>query len=413
MLVKNETVYDFLKEKCEEQLSDRESITKCMKFLYDNYDIPLDYSSDLLTLRRGCEGEPIEILYCFVKMFDPKRIDRYFSDVEKRNGEKFKFKVKKIRFPLRFKAVQIDSDQWVTGSSAKSLMKLRDAQLLYYNEKTQRSLKHVKNGNIEYWAVDVRMSTVEQILELLNTDNYIPNFITLNIPEDSIFSYNEEEMELCINSLSHFDILDGYHRYIALSTACNLNRQFDYPIGLRLVCFSEGKAQECIYQENKQTKLKKIDADALNQNNLSGRIVEKLNFDRRFDLYGKISRNKGIIDFGSLVKLVAFFYETKKIPKRQEGSYVIKIENELRDKINCIVEDNPKLIGEKQWSYRILYSAIYSCRKADFADISDMFDKVYSIVKTSDYKHITKSKPLRKVDVTRIDNERQVSTNVQ
>lgn len=298
-----------------------------------------------------------------------------------------------MKFPLRFKMVQIADDQWVGKITAQQLMMLKDAQLIRYNANTQRQLKHVGN----YYTIDIRQKTVNEIVDLLKTDVYIPDPITLNIPEDVDFKYDENEMELTIKHLEYFDILDGYHRYIALSKIYNLNKKFDYDMELRLVSFSEGKAQQFIWQQDQKTKMRKVDSEAMNQSNAGSLVATRLNYDKVFDLNGQISRANGIIDYASLAKLVNIYY-FKNVSKSQERKRIIEVTNELKNKINSMIGDNPELLN-CEWSYKLLLATILCCANYEGDNLKDVVNRVYNELKKPEYKYVSKSSNLRKKDM--------------
>lgn len=393
MLVKTETVSKKLNDICQNAIFDRESMVSVINRLKNKYDIPTDYSNDLLTLRKKFDNEPLEILYCFTAVLIPENVNKYFTEVEKKKLSTYKFKKKKVKFPLRFKMVQIAEDQWVGRITAQQLMMLKDAQLIRYNVNTQRQLKHVGN----YYTIDIRQKTVNEIAELLKTDTYIPDPITLNIPEDVDFKYDESEMELIIRQIDYFDILDGYHRYIALSKIYNLDKKFDYDMELRLVSFSEGKAQQFIWQQDQKTKMRKVDSEAMNQSNAGSLVATRLNYDKIFDLNGKISRANGIIDYASLVNLVNVYY-FKNVTKSQERKRIIEVTNELKNKINSIISEAPDLLNNA-WNYKLLLATILCCANYEGGNLKEVVYKVYNELKKPEYKYVSKSNNLRKKDM--------------
>lgn len=95
MLVKTETVSKKLNDICQNAIFNRESVVGIINKLRDKYDIPTDYSNDLLTLRKKFDNEPLEILYCFVSVLIPESVDKYFTDVEKKKLATYKFKKKR------------------------------------------------------------------------------------------------------------------------------------------------------------------------------------------------------------------------------------------------------------------------------------------------------------------------------
>ena len=158
-------------------------------------------------------------MYHLLKKLDAHRVNQYFVDKEINEYEDAVVESSKAKFPLRFSVVQITEDQWIGKITMKELMTLGSSQLINYNENAQRVLKRIVKDGEEYYRIQLNKTAVNAIKESLELDRYIPNTITLNIPQDdsSVFSYNDTKKEMVIKEIGMFDILDGYHRYIAMS----------------------------------------------------------------------------------------------------------------------------------------------------------------------------------------------------
>lgn len=202
-------------------------------------------------------------------------IPDFFTDIEIEQYKNERYREVAPVFPLVIEAVQIRDDQWVGKITVKDLMKLRDNHLIHYNENTQRTLRRIVRGNTETYKIYVNNGAIKNIKESFLTGTYIPNMLTLNIPETSDFSYKNGK--LTITEMEYFDILDGYHRYRAISDIYNQDKDFDYDMELRIVCFPEEKARQFIWQEDQKTKMRKIDSDQLNSNNAGNQVATSLN----------------------------------------------------------------------------------------------------------------------------------------
>ena len=62
-----------LNEICQDSTFDRDIVINLINMLKEKYDIPSEYSNDLLTLRKKFDNEPVEILYCFTTVLAPKK----------------------------------------------------------------------------------------------------------------------------------------------------------------------------------------------------------------------------------------------------------------------------------------------------------------------------------------------------
>ncbi len=321
--------------------------------LYKTYDIPRGLSSDYLTLKIPTEDASDFLLYALaIIFFNEKEIQSYFSPQEIKKYSKMKFNKISLDFPLTFDMIQIRSNQWIGKITAQELMRFRDAQIINYNERTQRTLERKITHGHEVYQIAINEAAVKEIETSYEEDAYIPNTITLNIPdiEGTDFSYDSETHKLTIYSLKYFDILDGYHRYHALSKVYTKNHDFDYEMELRIVNFTEDHARHFIWQEDQKTQMSKVDSESYNQNDYSVFIGERVADSMA---HGIISRNKGIIDFPEFVIAVKCFYNTAQI-KRSEA---MKITEEIKGKLDQMIEEDPTIIDVK-WKRSFIYCAV-------------------------------------------------------
>lgn len=341
-------------------------VATCNK-IYDRakekYDVPRGIISDLVCFRRSMSEASEFILFClFDSIIEIKNIKNklydFYSDQEIDMYKKSKYKVDKIKFPIRIKMIKIDSDQWIGQTDATFLMKLRAAQLINYNVNAQRTMQRVVRGDKEIYKISINKSAVSEITSSYKQRTFIPNTITLNMPIESDFYYDESNCELVINTLEHFHILDAYHRYIALCKASDEDENFNYNMELRIVNWDDLKSQTFIWQEDKKTQLKKIDSNSLNMNDAANIIVTRINENPRCNIKGLISRNDGLINFGELAELIKFFYLKESIRKEEENSLIISLVKELTNCFNMLIEYDLKYLNEK-YSYKQLVIIIY------------------------------------------------------
>lgn len=276
----------------------------------------------------------------------------YYSKSEIDKYSKTKYEVKEIKFPIRISAIPVTQDQWIGVTSVKQLMEFRDAQLIYYNENTQRTLQRIIDGSVQFFKIMLNKTAVESIRGLLKKELFIPNTITLNIPQEDVgqIHYDEATKELVISEIDHFDIIDGYHRYIALSNEYNINKAFDYPMELRIVCFEETKAQQFIHQEDQKTEMKRLDSDAYNQNDLGNIICQRLN--ENSNLRGMIGLNNAIINKGVMRRFIDLY-----LGQKGDNKKILEYTKMFRDKYNNLVENNPNLL-DKEWSWQFIAATV-------------------------------------------------------
>ena len=222
------------------------------------YNIPVSISADICSNRRDIGEFNDFICYAFLSQLKPKLIPDYFTDREINAFSVQKYEERKQLDKVEFhNMIRITDDQWIGSITVKQLMKLKDAQLIKYNENTQRTLQRVVRGENRYYKIFLDKTSVSEIKGAFENNAYIPDDITLNVPieEDE---YDPERLTITFKPPKMMDILDGYHRYIAISQAVRDNPDFDYTMEIRIVSFSEEKAKQFIYQKDQKTKMKKI-----------------------------------------------------------------------------------------------------------------------------------------------------------
>ncbi len=360
----------------------------------NTYGMPEKISSDYITLRRTVANANVFALFILTDVvYGPLKIQKYFSEQEIESFHKSKWYIEKIEFPIRYDMTKITDEQYIGRISAKELMLLGDAQLINYNEKAQRTMKHIVKGEMEFFQIALNKNAVNAIMESFERDLYIPNTITLNIPDDADFYYDVKKKQLVIKSLKCFDILDGYHRYIALSKIHAMKKDFDYEMELRIVQFSESKAKRFIWQEDQKTKMRKVDSDSMDSTKISNKIVERMNSDGSFVLAGKISRNNGIINAAYLANIIDMLV-LRDIKKSEELIAMIKLTKELILYIEDLVGKYPEYLS-KEWSKKFLYTVVY---EYTFGSLDTL---VIDYEKINEDSSIYASTKLTKADITR------------
>ena len=352
MIQAKEKLIEYIRSMCERNIADTAFQRNAMEVLRSRYDIPVGISSDILTLRDTTQLENPFIAFCLLDTVKRSMLPSFFTETEIEGYSKAKYIKPKVTFPLRFQMIQVAPDQWIGSITAQKLMQFASSQLIRYNANTQRTMRRVVSGNTEYFKININKKAVASIEESLEADTFIPNTITLNMPEDTSFSFQNGELR--INQMSQFDILDGYHRYVAISKAFNKNNNFDYNMELRIAYWPEEKAQRFISQEDKKTKMLKIDSDSFDMDSIANRIVQRLNMDPLFVLSGQISRNAGIINAPEMAKLINVLW---KPPKKAKRDVFVQLANQIREQIKegmeTIIGEKPQLLNQR-WDFRFL-----------------------------------------------------------
>lgn len=401
MLKRKLELEQYLEKQCDKVVGDNNVCKAIYTYANETYDIPkgliLDYLSSRVSMSEASEFELFILLDSFINVLENKNIkaaEEFYVEKEIQFYKKSKYETDDIKFPITFKMIQIDEDQWIGKIDIKTLMQLRKAQLIIYNVNAQRTMQRIVKGDKEIYKINVNKKSVSDIAEHYLNGTFIPNALTFNIPAeaDADFYYNSEKCSLIIKSLDHFDVTDGYHRYIAACQVSDLNPDFNYNMELRIVNFTEDKAKQFIFQQDQQNKMRKIESDSFNMNNDANIVVKRLNETPSCNLKGLIKQNEGVISAGELALLVDYFYF--KGESKNNTSLRIKAIKELTDNFNLLTEYNTDYL-EKRMKYSTLLAAMFCFnyfKDSDPIKMCEVIEKTAEAISKSDNKKFRNKK---------------------
>lgn len=393
MYCKEDSVIEWLDAKRKTLIHSTELLNEISELNYTNHSIDYFITNRIITNRAGLKNITSLQLFCTIDSIDKAlsedNLAKFYTPNEINNYIKYRDKIS-ISFPLEIHCIQINNEQYIGKCDVDFLIALRNSQLINYNKNAQRTLRRVAKGDSEYYEISINKTAVKRIQEAYRTGTFISNTITLNIPQDveSDFYYDEKEHILIINSIEHFDITDGYHRYVAMCKEKDKNPNFNYDMELRLVNFSLDKTRQFIYQEDQKTKMAKSDSDSMNTTRLSNIITERLNADMRFLLKGCIDRNESLINFAEFSDDLEYIFSLKK--SKITNKELMQIEKNIRDNINYLAENNDDILVNKYpriYWFGVLY---YILNNDDVLD----FNTLYKEKNLSDVKITSKKKIL-------------------
>lgn len=311
------------------------------------FGFPPGVVSDVVTLRVSMDVTDEQLLFAIASCLIPKQLNRYFSAEKIKAYSQYKYKSETLKFPFTFNSYMVEIEeykQYIGRTSVKELMKLRDADIINYNTNTQRAMT-LKDG---VYQITLNKNAVNQISDLLIKRDFIPNTITINLPPETDISYANGK--LTINEETKFDILDGYHRYIALSNLYNIDDSFDYPMEIRVLFLNTEDAKQFIYQEAQRTPLAKLDVASMNKNDYGVKICRFV----KNRISSDIINPNGIINEQALIKLIDLLYIDSH--KTYEHSKLVSIAGEIADIIIETSMEVPILFDTK-WTtnYTIMF----------------------------------------------------------
>lgn len=337
-------------------------------YVYEHHNIPKGELNDYISGRKEWSEANDIVAYCFIESFNKipnnkhllsyaEKISELYTKSEIGKYSKYKYKPDTIKWPLRIPCYQVAKDQWIGVTDMKLLFQLGEAQLIRYNENAQRIMRKKITGGQEEYIPYVNRKAVDEIAYFFKEGIYIPNTLTLNIPEDVdvSFKYDDETHEIVFNSIQCLDITDGYHRYLAAWKTYQNDKEFNTPIELRITQFSDEKARGFIYQEDQKTKMTKIESKSMQVNAPANIIVERLGSGSTSNLKGLIKRTGGIIDQPNLVSCISKYYLNDRLDLSR--AEVIEHYKIVEDFFNTITDADTSLLS-KPWTYDYIVAAV-------------------------------------------------------
>lgn len=330
-------------------------------YCYENFGMPRARTQTILQMdASSMECTEAEIFWIMVAMNEYNsswslRISQYYTDVEINTYLKAKAAVDNIQFPLVYDMVEINNDQWIGRISAKELIRLRRADKITYNKSAQRRAKRVISGKTESTKITVIVSVVNKISQLLKERKFISNAITLNIPDDADFYYDKDKKQIVIRDIRSFDIIDGFHRYVAMCNVADDDPDFDYPMEFRLVNFSLEKENTFIWQEEQKTRMAAIDVKSYNMNDLANKIAYRISESATCAMSEIIDRN-GIIPVSHLANAIDNIY-LKNMAEKEKKTAFVSLPKEIISNFNILTDTDESLLTRK-WNVGDIYACI-------------------------------------------------------
>lgn len=319
------------------------------KQISDKFNISPVKISDMVTFKKDIREFTNFEVFAVLYFINDKALSKYFTENEIQRYSNERCDSQTLNLPIILEGmVQICDDQWIGKTTVKTLMNLKNSRMINYDENEQRIYKIVQSGDSVAKRIWINNASVASIKDAMEREKYIPDVITLNMPIDgSEFTYSEEDKALKIQSLPDgmFNLIDGYHRYLAMSQISNFNETFDYPLELRIVNYSTEKVEQFIWQNDQKTRMRKVDSDTYDQYSLCNRIAQRINQDPGSNIQGMIGRNGAQISMQQLTMLIRFYFLKDRIAKKDENKVVIEVKNTLEAKFNSFTEAAPEYLS--------------------------------------------------------------------
>ncbi|MEM5009356.1 DNA sulfur modification protein DndB [Niallia taxi] len=323
----------------------------------------------------------------------------FFTDIEIAECRKFSGNSKKIEESIDYPILIQHAD--ILGNSAyqvaldiKTINKLLNSNVLYYDPDVQREPSKTKRKNITIVQPTLVMKNVEEITKHLLEDTLVPTQLVFNATPGSADSGTELDFDVKTRNLeitrgTKLAIVDGFHRCTAAQAALSQNPNLSFNFSVLITNYEQNQTMQYQAQTAKATPIAAGRVEELEGKEFSDIVVSTLKIGS--ELKGKVSSNeRPRVEHGELVSYTLMsrtIREEFKIQKRIEatkigkylttffdyllGSYDDEFLNKAEE-VNkySLINSNPMFIG-----YITLAAEMYR-REIDPSEVIDYIDKI-------------------------------------
>jgi hypothetical protein len=338
----------------------------------------------MTAIKNGCSDRWLQI---DLSEMDEKK---YFVDSE---VEKFKRPIveKEMYEDIVFdNFVQINSNKFSVKLTATELVKWRNIGKARYNPETQRDLiEHEDSDGNSYYKIDINKKSINNMYDLLLKNDFECDDLTFNANTD--INTTDDSLPKIVNGKliipvgCKLDLIDGWHRSQSICLVKDLNPDFEFTFGIKIVTWSTEKANQFILLQDIKNHLSAKQTTRIDKNNQANYIIDELKLYSKFHL-------RGTIDNETAYNLNIIINSVFNNPQKREEAVDIKFL--IIDNINELVERNKlydKKLSKEEW-FIYLYSIKYTkSNNLNFIKIASSFN-INELIDEVSYKNT----PLKK-----------------
>ena len=256
------------------------------------------------------------------RFFDKEEIEAALSYQEDRN---------EIELPYTFQGVlKGGENSFITILSYKQIYELHNAKLLTYNFDSQRIAKKrpLKNGEVLI-EPKVYHKSVSQIYELMKKKKYHPSTIIFNILADGESEIVYEDGNLTVLEGSQINLIDGYHRVLAISKLLSEQPNFEGYMNVDIKHLDIIDAQELLATTNTTNPFDKTQRMRYANATFGSAIVKELEklpeFENKISPKGSVSKVFGeYTTFSVMTESIDTIFDIQNSKEKYEISRFLK-----------------------------------------------------------------------------------------
>lgn len=277
-------------------------------------------------------------------------VANYFTSREiKELGSKEITTEEALNFPITFKNVLKVNDSYYFAVDVTTLRLLDQGKEIQYNPNTQRDVSYAKSQDDDTLIPVPKLNkkSVSAIRSLFRSGELIDSTLIFNArlgtsDEGEEIIYDEDTAELTITKGTMFDCLDGYHRFVAVTTEQAENPDLNMDLMVKVINASEKEAKKHFTQTNTINPIPKSHRLKMNEDDLASFIINRIN--KESEIKNKIASSSNLNNTLTTYQLMAEgISKGFKVKNRAEA---IAISNFLIELVDNFSYSHPEVLED-------------------------------------------------------------------
>ena len=185
MLKEKKELVSYLKARFGSLVFNHEKLNALVTEIEKENNVPTGITMDIIAGRTNLEEDNEFLLFLICNKINSDKAKEFFTENEIGFYQTQQYERDEFEFPLDIQCLRVASDQWIGVADVNFLIELRKAQLINYNANAQRTMQRVVRGSKETYKISLNAKALKEIKISLSQGNFIPNTITLNMPENT------------------------------------------------------------------------------------------------------------------------------------------------------------------------------------------------------------------------------------
>ncbi|WP_426787064.1 hypothetical protein [Staphylococcus capitis] len=341
---------------------DDTAIEKIATNMENNYKIPkgLTYSFTSRDLDRNFFDTTdlrlitLYIMEAFKVLGREEMLEDYIPKGEQQEAKQYDFlaynKADEVTLPYEFTPTLPVNDVYSTKMSVKELGAFMNSGIINYNFDIQREAKlEIRTGEI-IKTPNINERNVREMVNHLLNDSLKESTIYLNAaPTTSSVGdeliYDNSTYTLIVTEDTRIDVLDGFHRLLAVQRALRENPMIEFEFNVVFSNFTTSEAIKWQAQHSKATAWSKNRISEMQLENRASKVVKAIkNSDHEFSylIYtgSRLKNDKSLITFNNLTNIIDEMYtlnsRKEEVILSEKLSKILSRVNELKQYSNTL-----------------------------------------------------------------------------